>query len=78
MGGNALPPDAQGEGPGALNAIVLEEGFEAWDACMSLRDRGLLAKQTHGNIVRFAPPLVIAESEMAEALGIIEATLAAL
>jgi ornithine--oxo-acid transaminase len=62
-------------GKGLLNAIVFEEGFEAWNVCMALRDAGLLAKQTHGNIVRFAPPLVISESEMAEALGIIGKTL---
>jgi ornithine--oxo-acid transaminase len=62
-------------GRGLLNAIVFDEGFQAWDVCLGLRDGGLLAKQTHGNIVRFAPPLVIKESEMAEALGIIESTL---
>jgi ornithine--oxo-acid transaminase len=58
-------------GKGLLNALVFEEGFEAWDVCLALRDLGLLAKQTHGNIIRFAPPLVIPETEMAEALGII-------
>jgi ornithine--oxo-acid transaminase len=62
-------------GRGLLNAIVFEEGFEAWNVCMKLRDAGLLAKQTHGNIIRFAPPLVISEKEMAEALGIIKAIL---
>jgi ornithine--oxo-acid transaminase len=64
-------------GRGLLNALVFEEGFEAWDVCMALRDAGLLAKQTHGHIVRFAPPLVITESELDEALGIIKRTLAA-
>lgn len=63
-------------GRGLLNAIVFDEGFEAWDVCIALRDAGLLAKQTHGNIVRFAPPLVISASEMDEALGIISSTLA--
>jgi ornithine--oxo-acid transaminase len=62
-------------GWGLLNAIVFEEGFEAWNVCMALRDSGLLAKQTHGNIIRFAPPLVISETEMAEAIGIISMTL---
>ncbi len=62
-------------GRGLLNAIVFEEGFEAWNVCLALRDAGLLAKQTHGNIIRFAPPLVITESEMTEALGIIRKTL---
>ncbi len=63
-------------GRGLLNAIVFDEGFEAWDVCIALRDAGLLAKQTHGNIVRFAPPLVISDSEMDESLGIISSTLA--
>ena len=58
-------------GKGLLNALVFEEGYEAWNLCLALRDAGLLAKQTHGNIVRFAPPLVISEREMAEALAII-------
>jgi ornithine--oxo-acid transaminase len=62
-------------GRGLLNAVVFEEGFEAWDVCLALRDAGLLAKQTHGNIIRFAPPLVISEREMGEAIAIIVKTL---
>ena len=58
-------------GKGLLNAIVFDDGFQAWDVCVALRDEGLLAKQTHGNIIRFAPPLVITEVEMNEATGII-------
>jgi ornithine--oxo-acid transaminase len=58
-------------GKGLLNAVVFEEGFEAWNVCIALRDEGLLAKQTHGNIIRFAPPLVIGEDELREAIGII-------
>ena len=58
-------------GKGLLNAVVFDEGFHAWDVCVALKDEGLLAKQTHGNIIRFAPPLVITDEEMAEALGII-------
>jgi ornithine--oxo-acid transaminase len=58
-------------GKGLLNAVVFEEGFEAWNVCLALRDEGLLAKQTHGNIIRFAPPLVIGEGELREAIGII-------
>lgn len=58
-------------GKGLLNAVVFEEGFQAWDVCVALKDEGLLAKQTHGNIIRFAPPLVIAEGELLEAIGII-------
>ncbi|MFZ2636751.1 MAG: ornithine--oxo-acid transaminase [Rectinemataceae bacterium] len=58
-------------GKGLLNAVVFEEGFEAWNVCLALRDSGLLAKQTHGNIIRFAPPLVITEEELKEAVAII-------
>jgi ornithine--oxo-acid transaminase len=58
-------------GAGLLNAVEFEKGFNAWDACLALRDAGLLAKQTHGNIIRFAPPLVITEKEIREACGII-------
>ena len=58
-------------GKGLLNAVVFDEGFEAWNVCMALKDAGLLAKQTHGNIIRFAPPLVITETELREAIGII-------
>lgn len=59
-------------GKGLLNAVVFEKGFEAWDVCLALRDAGLLAKQTHGNIIRFAPPLVITEKELHEAIAIIK------
>jgi ornithine--oxo-acid transaminase len=62
-------------GRGLLNAIVFQEGFRAWDVCVELKNEGLLAKQTHGNIIRFAPPLVIQEKEMEEALRIIEKVL---
>ena len=58
-------------GKGLLNAVVFDEGFEAWNLCVALKDAGLLAKQTHGNIIRFAPPLVITEKELREAMGII-------
>ncbi len=59
-------------GKGLLNAVLFEQGFEAWNVCLQLRDAGLLAKQTHGNIIRFAPPLVITEKELREALAIIK------
>jgi ornithine--oxo-acid transaminase len=59
-------------GKGLLNAVVFTPGFEAWNVCLSLRDAGLLAKQTHGNIIRFAPPLVINEKELMEAVAIIK------
>ena len=59
-------------GKGLLNAVVFEKGFEAWNVCVALKEAGLLAKQTHGNIIRFAPPLVITEKELREAIGIIK------
>jgi ornithine--oxo-acid transaminase len=65
-------------GKGLLNAIVFDKGFEAWNVCLSLRDAGVLAKQTHGNIIRFAPPLVITREEMADVLGRIRRVLEAI
>ena len=64
-------------GKGLLNAIVIndhEESKTAWNICMKLRDNGLLAKPTHGNIIRFAPPLVMNEEELNECCDIIEKT----
>ena len=61
----------QVRGKGLLNAAVFEAGFEAWDVCVALKDHGLLAKQTHGNIIRFAPPLVIRREELDQAIAII-------
>lgn len=65
-------------GKGLLNAIVIndtEESSTAWDICMALRDNGLLAKPTHGNIIRFAPPLVMNEEQLLECVSIIIKTL---
>lgn len=65
-------------GKGLLNAIVInddEDSSTAWDICVSLKDNGLLAKPTHGNIIRFAPPLVITEDEIHECCDIIEKTI---
>lgn len=62
-------------GKGLLNAIVINDSDQsttAWDMCISLKEMGLLAKPTHGNIIRFAPPLVITKDEMFQALDIIE------
>lgn len=62
-------------GMGLLNAIVVaddEEGQLAWDICVKLAEHGLLAKPTHGNIIRFAPPLVITEEQLHESCDIIE------
>lgn len=64
-------------GRGLLNAIVIndsEDSSTAWDICMKLRDNGLLAKPTHGNIIRFAPPLVMTEEQLHECCDIIEKT----
>ncbi len=66
-------------GKGLLNALVIndsKEGQMAWNICLGLRDRGLLAKPTHGNIIRFAPPLVINEEQTLECVDIIDQTLA--
>jgi ornithine--oxo-acid transaminase len=65
-------------GKGLLNAIVIKpkEGKEAWDVCLKLRDNGLLAKPTHGDIIRFAPPLVITEKQLLDCIEIIKITLA--
>lgn len=67
-------------GKGLLNAIVIEhENKEAaWDLCLAMRDRGLLAKPTHGDKIRLAPPLVITEAEIDESIRIIEASLQAI
>lgn len=64
-------------GKGLLNAVVIKpsDGKEAWDVCIKMRDNGLLAKPTHGNIIRFAPPLVITEEQLKEAVGIIRDSL---
>lgn len=60
-------------GKGLLNAIVIKPsgGKGAWDVCLRMRDNGLLAKPTHDNIIRFAPPLIITEEQILEAAGII-------
>jgi ornithine--oxo-acid transaminase len=65
-------------GKGLLNAIVIndtEDSSTAWDICMSLKENGLLAKPTHGNIIRFAPPLVMTEDQLMECVAIIEKTI---
>jgi ornithine--oxo-acid transaminase len=65
-------------GKGLLNAIVIndtEDSSTAWDICMSLKDNGLLAKPTHGNIIRFAPPLVMTEEQLMDCVAIIEKTI---
>tara|TARA_B000000557_G_scaffold7330_1_gene6133 strand:- start:2013 stop:3260 length:1248 start_codon:yes stop_codon:yes gene_type:complete len=68
-------------GKGLLNAIVINDSPKsdtAWNICLKLRDNGLLAKPTHGNIIRFAPPLVITEKQLNECISIITDTLRSL
>ena len=65
-------------GKGLLNAIVINDSPEsdtAWNICLKLRDNGLLAKPTHGNIIRFAPPLVMSEEQLYDCIRIIVETL---
>ncbi len=65
-------------GKGLLNAIIIsgdEDSGLAWDICLKLRDNGLLAKPTHGNKIRFAPPLVITEQQLLECVAIIKKTI---
>jgi len=65
-------------GKGLLNAIVIndtEYSDTAWNICLQLRDNGLLAKTTHGNIIRFAPPLVMTEKQLYECIEIIKKTI---
>ena len=64
-------------GKGLLNAIVIKpkNNKNAWDVCLKLRDNGLLAKPTHGDIIRFAPPLIITEDQMMDCISIIRKTI---
>jgi ornithine--oxo-acid transaminase len=65
-------------GKGLLNAIIVNDtpdSSTAWDLCVALKDNGLLAKPTHGNIIRFAPPLVMNQEQLKECVAIIEKTI---
>jgi ornithine--oxo-acid transaminase len=65
-------------GKGLLNAVLIndtEESETAWNLCLKLRDNGLLAKPTHGNIIRFAPPLVMTEEQIMDCVSIIKKTI---
>ncbi len=64
-------------GKGLLNAIVIKEkdGISAWDVCLKLAENGLLAKPTHGDIIRFAPPLVITKEQILDCAAIIKKTI---
>jgi len=61
-------------GKGLLNAVVIKpkNGKEAWDVCLVMKDKGLIAKPTHNHIIRFAPPLIITEQQLMEAIGLIK------
>lgn len=64
-------------GKGLLNAIIIKpkNNKTAWDVCLALKENGLLAKPTHGDIIRFAPPLVITEDQLWDCIGIIKKTI---
>ena len=64
-------------GKGLFCAMVIKpkNGKDAWDVCLALKENGLLAKPTHGDIIRFAPPLIITESQLRECIEIIKKTL---
>ena len=66
-------------GKGLLNAVVIKpkNGKTAWDVCLKMAENGLLAKPTHDHIIRFAPPLVISEKELMDALEIIKSSIKA-
>lgn len=66
-------------GKGLLNAVIIKpiNGKEAWDVCIEMAKNGLLAKPTHGHIIRFAPPLVISEEELREAISLIKKSILA-
>lgn len=61
-------------GKGLLNAVVIKPrgGKEAWDVCLAMMEKGVIAKPTHGHIIRFAPPLIINEEQLMEAIGLIK------
>ena len=61
-------------GKGLLNAVVIKpkDGKTAWDVCLAMKDLGVIAKPTHEHIIRFAPPLVIKEDQLMEAMGLIK------
>ncbi len=65
-------------GKGLLNAIIIKstnDGRTAWDVCVNLKENGLLAKPTHGDIIRFAPPLIITEAQLMDCVNIIRKTI---
>lgn len=77
---STLPKDVvpMVRGKGLLNAIVINKEFDAWELCLGLMEQGVLAKPTHGHIVRLAPPLVINEAQLRECTDIIKETVLAM
>ena len=73
----SLVKEVRGKGLFAALVIKEKDGKDAWDVCLALLENGLLAKPTHGDIIRFAPPLIITEEQLAECISIISKTLAA-
>lgn len=74
---NKLPRDMVSlvRGKGLLNAIVIDKRIDAMDICLQLKEHGLLAKPTHGHIIRLAPPLIITEEQIRECADIISKTI---
>jgi ornithine--oxo-acid transaminase len=74
----SIPSDmiAEVRGKGLLNAVVIKpkNGKTAWDVCVAMKENGVLAKPTHGDIIRFAPPLVISEKQLQDAMDKIKET----
>ncbi|XP_043208079.1 ornithine aminotransferase, mitochondrial-like [Amphibalanus amphitrite] len=72
-----IPSDAVTtvRGKGLMNAVVIAPGLDAWQVCLRLAENGLLAKPTHGDIIRLAPPLVISEEQLLECADIIKRTI---
>ncbi|XP_075532982.1 ornithine aminotransferase precursor isoform X2 [Dermacentor variabilis] len=75
-----LPKDlvTKVRGKGLLNAIIVAPGLDAWEICLKLKENGLLAKPTHGDKIRLAPPLVISEKELRQCIEIIGETMASM
>lgn len=74
---NKLPKEVVSmvRGKGLLNAVVINKKIDAMDVCLKLKEHGLLAKPTHGHIIRLAPPLVITEEQTRECADIISKTI---
>uniref|UniRef100_A0A023GK00 Ornithine aminotransferase n=1 Tax=Amblyomma triste TaxID=251400 RepID=A0A023GK00_AMBTT len=73
---NQLPKDlvVQVRGKGLLNAVIVAGGIDAWEVCLRLKENGVLAKPTHGDKIRLAPPLIITEQELRQCIDIIRDT----